>query len=105
MILRKESLSVSSLLFANKFCLLRMTWNIDTARFANDPCDLGRHLGIKQQPRQILKSLPDVQYLEMANADRCCGLAGQFEFMYYDPSRKSRKRSCRASMLPMPIWL
>ena len=59
---------------------LKVTWH--------DPCHLVRHLGIKDQPRQIIKSIPDVEYVEMPNADRCCGMAGTFSIYYYDLSKK-----------------
>ncbi len=58
----------------------KVTWH--------DPCHLNRHLGIKNQPRQIIKSIPDVEYVEMPNADRCCGMAGTFSIYYYDLSKK-----------------
>jgi glycolate oxidase iron-sulfur subunit len=58
----------------------KVTWH--------DPCHLVRHLGIKDQPRQIIKSIPDVEYVEMPNADRCCGMAGTFSVYYYDLSQK-----------------
>ena len=58
----------------------RVTWH--------DPCHLVRHMGIKEQPRQILKSIPDIEYVEMPNADRCCGMAGIFSIYFYDLSQK-----------------
>jgi len=58
----------------------KVTWH--------DPCHLVRHLGIKDQPRQIIKSIPDIEYVEMPNADRCCGMAGTFSVYYYDLSKK-----------------
>jgi len=54
----------------------------------HEPCHLGRHLGVKEQPRKILESLPDIQYVEMPDADRCCGMAGAFSIKHYDLSRK-----------------
>jgi glycolate oxidase iron-sulfur subunit len=58
----------------------RVTWH--------DPCHLSRHMGIKEQPRQILKSISDIEYVEMADSDRCCGMAGTFSVKYYDLSKK-----------------
>jgi glycolate oxidase iron-sulfur subunit len=52
----------------------------------HDPCHLSRHMGVRAQPRQILKMMPDIKYVEMAEADRCCGMAGSFSLHYYELS-------------------
>lgn len=39
----------------------KVTWH--------DPCHLCRYLGVKEQPRQIIKALPSVEYVEMVRAD------------------------------------
>lgn len=44
----------------------------------HDPCHLVRGQGIKSQPREILKAIPGVEYVEMQGADVCCGAAGSF---------------------------
>ncbi len=44
----------------------------------HDPCHLVRGQGVKSQPREILKSIPGVEYVEMQGADVCCGAAGSF---------------------------
>jgi len=54
----------------------------------HEPCHLGRYLGVKEQPRQILNSLKDIKYMEMPDADRCCGMAGTFSINYYELSKK-----------------
>jgi glycolate oxidase iron-sulfur subunit len=54
----------------------------------HDPCHLSRHLGITSQPRQLIKSVPGIEYIEMPNADRCCGMAGAFSMYYYDLSKE-----------------
>ncbi len=66
----------------------KVTWH--------DPCHLVRHLGIKDQPRQIIKSIPGVEYVEMPNADRCCGMAGTFSIYYYDLSKKIADKKVEA---------
>ncbi|MFP3975092.1 MAG: (Fe-S)-binding protein [Chloroflexota bacterium] len=58
----------------------KVTWH--------DPCHLNRHLGIKSQPRELIRSIPDIEYIEMPNADRCCGMAGTFSIYYYELSKK-----------------
>ncbi|VVB92822.1 CoB--CoM heterodisulfide reductase iron-sulfur subunit D [uncultured archaeon] len=45
----------------------------------HDPCHLGRHIGIFEEPRKILKSMPGVKLVEMErnrNEQRCCGAGG-----------------------------
>lgn len=66
----------------------KITWH--------DPCHLVRYLGVKDQPRQIMKSLPDTEYVEMARADSCCGMAGSFSISYYDLSKKIADRKAEA---------
>ena len=66
----------------------KVTWH--------DPCHLSRHLGITSQPRQIIKSRPTVQFVEMPNADRCCGMAGAFSLYYYDLSKKIADKKVEA---------
>jgi glycolate oxidase iron-sulfur subunit len=54
----------------------------------HDPCHLNRHMGVKEQPRAILKAMSDIKYVEMNEADRCCGMAGSFSLHFYDLSQK-----------------
>jgi glycolate oxidase iron-sulfur subunit len=54
----------------------------------HEPCHLGRYLGVKEQPRHILKSLSDIRFVEMSDADRCCGMAGTFSIYFYELSQK-----------------
>lgn len=54
----------------------------------HDPCHLARHQDVRSQPRTILQSLEGLRFVEMADADRCCGLGGSFSITHYDVSRK-----------------
>ncbi|MCJ7593925.1 MAG: (Fe-S)-binding protein, partial [Desulfobacterales bacterium] len=45
----------------------------------HDPCDLGRAFQIFDEPRNILKAIPGLDYVEMARnrlQARCCGSGG-----------------------------
>lgn len=53
----------------------------------HDPCHLKKSLGVAEQPRKVLKGCP-VDFVEMAEADRCCGSGGSFTFYHYDVSKK-----------------
>jgi glycolate oxidase iron-sulfur subunit len=53
----------------------------------HDPCHL-RNQKITRQPRSLLGALPSVHFVEMANADRCCGFGGTYSVHHYDTSKK-----------------
>jgi len=54
----------------------------------HDPCHLGRFQKITSQPRQILQSIPGVEFIEMAESNICCGAAGSYSLGHYDLSMK-----------------
>ncbi|MBU1208437.1 MAG: (Fe-S)-binding protein [Proteobacteria bacterium] len=54
----------------------------------HDPCHLRRKLGIFKEPRNLLKALPGLEYVEMSEANRCCGQGGSFNLANYDLSLK-----------------
>jgi glycolate oxidase iron-sulfur subunit len=60
----------------------------------HDPCHLVRYQNIKEQPRQILKNLPGLKYVEMPNADLCCGMGGSFSVYHYDITKKIGDKKC-----------
>jgi len=58
----------------------------------HDPCHLIRYQNIKDQPRAILKALKGLNYVEMPNADLCCGMGGSFSVYHYDLTKKIAKK-------------
>ncbi|MGI9437020.1 MAG: (Fe-S)-binding protein [Geminicoccaceae bacterium] len=54
----------------------------------HDSCSGLRELGIKQQPRDLLKSVDQLRLSEMPNAEVCCGFGGTFCVKYPDISTK-----------------
>ncbi len=52
----------------------------------HDPCHMSRYQKIVKEPRAILKAIPGAQYVEMPEADRCCGAAGSYNIMHYEQS-------------------
>ena len=58
----------------------------------HDPCHLVRYQNIKDQPRAILKALKGLTYVEMPNADMCCGMGGSFSVYHYDLTKKIVKK-------------
>lgn len=48
----------------------------------HDPCHLVRSQGISKAPREILRAIPQIEYVEMEEAASCCGGGGSFQFDY-----------------------
>jgi len=57
----------------------------------HDPCHLKRGQGISSEPRELLEMVPGVEFVEMEEADICCGGAGTFSFTHHKLSRKIGK--------------
>jgi Fe-S oxidoreductase len=55
-----------------------------------------RAAGVTKEPRTILSDLPGVDYVEMADADRCAGGAGTYIVKDYDTSQRIFERKRRA---------
>ena len=52
----------------------------------HDSCSGLRELGVREQPRKLLKSVKGLKLTEMAEADVCCGFGGTFCVKYSDIS-------------------
>ena len=52
----------------------------------HDPCHLVRGQGISAQPRQLLKMIPGIEFVEMKESDRCCGGAGTYMLTHHEAS-------------------
>ena len=62
----------------------------------HDPCHLHRSQGISLPPRQLLRSLPGHEFVEMELAGQCCGMGGSFNISYYDLSMKILDKKLKA---------
>ncbi|SCM80673.1 conserved hypothetical protein [uncultured Sporomusa sp.] len=58
----------------------------------HDPCHMARGIKVTAEPREILKSIPGLTFVEMKEADRCCGSGGSFSLANYEISRKINDR-------------
>jgi glycolate oxidase iron-sulfur subunit len=47
----------------------------------HDACHLGHAQGIRRQPRAVLRTIPDLDLTDIAEADLCCGSAGIFNLV------------------------
>ena len=48
----------------------------------HDSCHLMRGIGVSRQPRKLISNVKDIDFVEMHDADRCCGFGGTFSFKY-----------------------
>ncbi|MFW9824224.1 MAG: (Fe-S)-binding protein [Candidatus Thorarchaeota archaeon] len=66
---------------------IKFTSNFDKVVTYHDPCHLGRHMGLYEAPRDIIKSIPEIKFVEMkrnrSNA-WCCGAGGGVKIGYPD---------------------
>jgi len=58
----------------------------------HDPCHLSRYQGITKEPREIIKSIPGIEFVELPEADWCCGGAGTYSITNNDISMKILER-------------
>ncbi|MFA6808299.1 MAG: (Fe-S)-binding protein, partial [Eubacteriales bacterium] len=52
----------------------------------HDPCHMVRYNTITAQPRNLLKSVPRLNFIEFNEHDRCCGAAGLVMAFYHEMS-------------------
>jgi glycolate oxidase iron-sulfur subunit len=58
----------------------------------HDPCHLRRAQGVWKQPRELLRMIEGVEFVELPEADWCCGSAGSQLITHYETSLKVLKR-------------
>lgn len=54
----------------------------------HDACHLCHTQKITQQPRQVIKRIPGIEYKELEDSTWCCGSAGIYNVMEYESSMK-----------------
>jgi glycolate oxidase iron-sulfur subunit len=58
----------------------------------HDACHLAHGLGIREQPRALLRSIPGVKLVEMESSDLCCGSAGTYNLTEPEAARTLAQR-------------
>jgi glycolate oxidase iron-sulfur subunit len=53
-----------------------------------DSCHLANVQKVRAQPREVLRRIPGLELVEMAECDRCCGSAGSFSLRHFDLSMR-----------------
>jgi len=60
----------------------------------HDSCAGLREMGVKQQPRKLLATVPGVQLTEMTDCETCCGFGGTFSIKFGDISSRMADNKC-----------
>ena len=67
----------------------------------HDPCHLRYGIGIKNEPREILKSIQGIDLVEMRDSEMCCGFGGFFSMDFKELSKnigaKKLNNACSTS--------
>jgi glycolate oxidase iron-sulfur subunit len=58
----------------------------------HDPCHLRRGQGVWKEPRALLRMIDGLEFVELPEADWCCGSAGSQLITHYETSLKVLKR-------------
>ena len=61
----------------------------------HDACHLQHAQNVRLQPRALLKSIPDLEIVEVAEAALCCGSAGIYNLVRPEPAKELGRRKVR----------
>lgn len=61
----------------------------------HDACHLGHAQGVRSQPRELLRAIPDLALREVADPEICCGSAGIYNLLNPEPARELGDRKAR----------
>lgn len=86
----EKIIDISSLLYKLGITSLSLTYKEDTELIVTyqDSCHLRNVNKVINEPREILKSIQNVQFVELEDADMCCGSAGVYNLIHSEMSTR-----------------
>lgn len=67
-----------------------------------DACHLAHGQRIRREPRDLLRAVPGVEVVPIADADRCCGSAGVYNLTHPEVARELQEQKVRAILAARP---
>jgi len=61
----------------------------------HEPCHLIHAQQVSEQPRMLIKSIPNIEFIELPEASWCCGSAGIYNITRYEDSMKILERKMK----------
>lgn len=87
-IFSEKVIDITSLLYYLGITRFNLSVKSILAVTYQDSCHLRNVSGVINEPREILKSIENVEYMELNGADHCCGSAGIYNLIHNDMSMK-----------------
>lgn len=85
---------------------IKINKSVDLRITFHDSCELVRHMGIVEEPRQILKSIPNIEFVEMKqnrNLSTCCGGGGLMRMFFPKVSQEIAIKKVLEEILPLGV--
>ncbi len=98
---------ISQFLVEKKDLIKDRLGSVELKACYHDPCHLGRHMGVYDEPRELIRMVPGLQLIEMKNnrsRSFCCGSGGGVRSVYPDLSREVAK-TVAADQIPSGVQL
>lgn len=61
----------------------------------HDACHLSHGQGVRSAPRDLLRSIPQIELVELPDADQCCGSAGIYNLLEPESARQIGERKAQ----------
>jgi glycolate oxidase iron-sulfur subunit len=62
----------------------------------HDACHLAHAQGVRSQPRSLLRGIPELELVEPADWEICCGSAGVYNLLNPEPAAELGRRKAEA---------
>lgn len=68
----------------------------------HDACHLAHAQGVRRQPREVLRTIPEIELIDIPEAEICCGSAGIYNLIEPQPATQLGERKARNILSTQP---